>query len=72
MRKNKICGIFIAIFINLIFAKEGLAYLDPGSGSYLLQLLLGALLGGLFALKVFWGRITAFFKSFFNKMREKR
>lgn len=39
-----------------------MAYLDPGSGSYLLQLLLAALFGGLFAIRMSWGRIKAFFR----------
>jgi hypothetical protein len=38
------------------------AYLDPGTGSYLFQLVTAALVGGLFALKVFWGRITKFLR----------
>lgn len=37
------------------------AYLDPGSGSYLLQLLIAGLLGGLFVIRLSWGRIRAFF-----------
>ena len=39
------------------------AYLDPGSGSYLIQLLLGGLVGALFIIKAYWGRIRSFFKS---------
>jgi hypothetical protein len=40
-----------------------LNYLDPGSGSLLVQLLAAGLLGGIGILaKVFWGRIKAFFK----------
>jgi hypothetical protein len=39
-----------------------LAYLDPGSGSYLLQLLIAAALGGLLALRAYWGRILGFFR----------
>jgi hypothetical protein len=35
------------------------AYLDPGSGSILLQILVAGILGGLFAVKAFWGRIKA-------------
>jgi hypothetical protein len=30
---------------------------DPGSGSYLLQLLVAALFGSLFAARVFWTKI---------------
>jgi len=43
------------------------AYLDPGTGSYVVQLLIGGLLGGLFALGVFWRRVLAFFKRFFKR-----
>ncbi len=40
-----------------------LNYLDPGSGSLLVQLLAAGLLGGVGILvKTFWGRIKAFFK----------
>ena len=35
------------------------AYLDPGSGSILLQLLVAGILGGLFAARAFWGKIKA-------------
>ncbi len=40
---------------------SGHLYLDPGSGSYILQLLLAAVLGGTFAIKIYWKRIRAFF-----------
>jgi len=43
------------------------AYLDPGSGSYLFQILIAALVGGLFAVKIFWGRIKLFFLGLFGK-----
>lgn len=37
-------------------------YLDPGTGSVVVQALLAALLGiGVF-IKLFWGKITAIFK----------
>jgi hypothetical protein len=38
------------------------AYLDPGSGSYFLQLLIASLMGGLFALGVFRKKVIAFFR----------
>ncbi len=44
-----------------------LAYLDPGSGSYLIQLLIAALLGGGFAIKAFWKQISAFFRKISGK-----
>jgi hypothetical protein len=36
-------------------------YLDPGSGSFLLQILLAALLGGALAIKIYWKKIKALF-----------
>ena len=40
---------------------HGLLYLDPGSGSILLQLALAALLGVAVIVRAFWSKIKAFF-----------
>ncbi len=37
-----------------------LAYIDPQSGSYIFQVVVGALLGAGVAIKVFWRRIVNF------------
>lgn len=42
-------------------------YLDPGSGSYLLQLLIAAALGGLFALRIYWKRVKGFLLKLFGR-----
>jgi hypothetical protein len=36
------------------------AYVDPGTGSFIFQVLIGAFLGAAVALKVFWRRIWGF------------
>jgi len=38
-----------------------LPYLDPGSGSFLIQLLIAALLGAAVALRAYWGKIKGWF-----------
>ncbi len=38
-----------------------LAYLDPGSGSFLIQLLLAGIVGAGFIIKVYWKKIKALF-----------
>ena len=43
------------------------AYLDPGSGRFLLQLLLAGILGGLFVVKMSWSRIKGFFRRLFTR-----
>ena len=40
-----------------------LLYVDPGSGSYLLQVIIAAVLGAGFALKTWWWKIKSFFSS---------
>jgi hypothetical protein len=42
-----------------------LLYVDPGSGSYLVQVVIAAILGALFYFKAAWWKI----KSFFTKKR---
>lgn len=39
-----------------------LGYLDPGSGSFIVQILVATLLGGALAVKAFWSQITGFFR----------
>lgn len=38
-----------------------LLYVDPGSGSYLIQVIIAAVLGALFYFKNLWWKIKAFF-----------
>jgi hypothetical protein len=38
-----------------------LAYLDPGSGSYMLQMLVAGLFGASVGIKTFWKQIKGFF-----------
>ena len=45
------------------------AYLDPGSGSFLFQILIGTLLGLVMSVKLYWGRIRNFFVKFFSRKK---
>ena len=44
-----------------------MAYLDPGSGSFILQLLIAAILGGLIAIRAYWGRVKNFIRGIFSR-----
>jgi len=48
------------------------AYLDPGTGSFVIQILIGAVLSTFFAVKMFWKKITAFVRRFFNAGAESK
>ena len=47
--------------INGLIHSATQSYLDPGSGSMLVQILLAALLGAGVGIKIFWKNIKAFF-----------
>ena len=49
------------IFIFLFFPPNAFAYLDLYTGSYFFQIIMGGLLGFLFAIKIYSKRIKAFF-----------
>ncbi len=51
----------------LLLPSVAQAYLDPGTGSYVLQLVLGTVLGGLFALGLFRRRVIAFIRHLFKR-----
>ncbi|UCG44528.1 MAG: hypothetical protein JSU73_09495 [candidate division WOR-3 bacterium] len=52
----------LAVTVLAATSRQALAYLDPGTGSYILQMVLAAVLGGLVALGVFWRRVVLFLK----------
>lgn len=59
----------LAIFLLSLISILGrdTAYLDPGSGSYFIQLVLASLMGALFVLGVYRRKVTDFFRNLFSK-----
>ena len=47
------------------------AYLDPGTGSYLLQIVLAALFGVLLVIKVYWKRLKSTLANLLAKRKGK-
>lgn len=66
MTSRRLAPVFVFSLL-LFFPARAQAYVDPGTGSYVLQLLIAGLLGALFALKVFWYKIVRFFKGLFGR-----
>jgi hypothetical protein len=54
-----------------MFTQAAFAYLDPGTGSYIFQVLVATAIGGFFAIKMYWQKIKNFFSNHFNKKTEK-
>ncbi|MCP4570945.1 MAG: hypothetical protein GY838_01210 [bacterium] len=49
------------LIADCLFPAAAVAYIDPGTGSFVLQGILAAVVGAGVAIKIFWRRIAAFF-----------
>jgi hypothetical protein len=58
---------FAAAACLLAAAAPAHAYLDPTTGSILLQGLLAGLAGVVVVLRLYWARVKAFFRNLFGK-----
>lgn len=58
---RRLC-LFVLTFALLAASQPALAYLDPGTGSYVLQVLAGGALAALLLWKGFWSRILGLFR----------
>ena len=58
---------FIIVLSSLFFPQKAYAYLDPGSTSFILQIILAMIAGGIFGVRLFWKNIKSFFKNVFSK-----
>ncbi len=47
---------------SLVFPGTAMAYVDPGSGSVFLQVLIAGLLGLAFTARLYWNRFSSFLK----------
>jgi len=54
-------AVLLATAVLLISVQDAYAYLDPGTGSMILQGLIGGIAGGLFAIRVYWGKLKSRF-----------
>ncbi|HOD34428.1 MAG TPA: hypothetical protein PLR20_01475 [Syntrophales bacterium] len=59
--------LLMALPVLVILPENASAYLDPGTGSYIFQVLLAAIIGGLFAIKTYWLKIRDFINRVFKK-----
>jgi hypothetical protein len=60
--KSVSAGWVIVSVLLLAWPGDVLAYIDPGTGSYVLQLIIAGLVGSAFSLKLFGRRIKGFFQ----------
>lgn len=61
MRSRFVWFTLFLLYFGMVAIPSAHAYIDPGSGSFIFQVLIGGLLAGAVAVKHFWRRIVSFF-----------
>ncbi len=59
--------LILTLICVLGWAPDAQAYFDPGTGSMVLQLLMASVLGFIFTLKTYWGKLKSSIKNFIGK-----
>lgn len=67
MKKIAVNLFFFSALYMAVVPQPAHAYLDPGTGSYILQIAAAALFGSLFALKMWWKQITGFISNMLGR-----
>ena len=62
-------GVLFSVVLLPLTPQSVHAYIDPGTGSLIIQALIASFVGGLFLLKVFWRNVRAFFSNLFSKAK---
>lgn len=67
--KTIIINALFFLSLYLVFVPQPAhAYLDPGTGSYILQVAAAVLFAGLFVLKTWWKQVTHFISKLFERL----
>ena len=65
----KFITVFV-IFISLISPAD--AYLDPGSGGFILQMILGFIAATVTTVSIYWQKFKILVQNFLNKFKKKK
>ncbi len=67
MKNNSVLKISLGVFLLGTFvSSEAYAYIDPGSGSMIFQMLVGVLVGVGITIKIYWTRLKFKFQEKFK------
>ena len=60
-------NIITLIVYFMALTTDAHAYVDPGSGSFIIQIVIGIFLGGVYAIKIYWKRIRVTLKNLLSR-----
>lgn len=69
--KKMLNVVALVALVYLISPTPAYAYLDPGTGSFIFQLVIAGLAGAAFVIKMYWKKIKTFFAQRFLKDDQK-
>ena len=65
--RQKINALVFLILFCTVFSTDAYAYIDPGSGSIILQAIIAAIAGAGTAITIYWKKVKLFFSKIFKK-----
>ncbi len=68
----KLCGFLLYAISPLFFVKQAYAYIDPGTGSMLVQALLAVVAIVSVSIGIFWQRFRSFLSRIFDRKNNNR
>ena len=60
----------LAFTIYFLSSTNSFAYLDMGTGSYIIQAILAGFFASLFFIKTYWFKLSKFFSKVFSRSKE--
>ena len=63
--------LIISIYLFFVTTNKAFAYLDPGTGSIILQAILGAIAAGFSYCAFYWNKVKNFLRKLFGKKEKK-
>ena len=61
----------ITLTLIFVLCVPAYAYLDPGTGSYFIQIIIATLLGAMYAIKHYWYKIKLFCIDLLSKFKKR-
>lgn len=58
---------YIVIVMIFLLSRNAYAYLDMGTGSYIIQLILAGVFTSLYFIKLYWFKLVSFFSKKFKR-----
>ena len=62
----------IVLLLLVLTERPAEAYIDPGTASYVFQVIAGAILGGVFLLRTYWTRVVTTVRSLVSRDAARR